>query len=83
LSTANTAKDTADVAIVKADQSINLGSKSFGDLYTETSGSVGSKIIDLGDLTTGCSSDHFTGEAGNSRRFTCALGCSTFALGTL
>jgi len=66
-----------------ADQAINLGAKSFGDLYNGTSGTAGSKTIDLGDLTTGCALDHFTGEAGNERSFTCALGCGTFALGTL
>jgi len=74
---------TANNAIVLADQAINLGAKSFGDLYTATSGSAGSKVINLGDLTTGCALDHFTGEAGNQRSFTCSLGCSTFALGTL
>lgn len=83
LSTANTAKTTADAAIILADQAVNLGSQSFGDLYSSTAGSAGSKTIDLGNLTTGCASDHFTGESGGSRAFNCALGCGTFALGTL
>jgi hypothetical protein len=81
--TANTAKNTADQAIILADQAVNIGSKSFGDLYISTSGSPGSKIIDLGDLTSGCASDYFPGENGGSQAFTCALGCSVYSLGTV
>jgi hypothetical protein len=62
---------------------LNLGAQSFGDLYSATAGSAGSKTIDLGNLTTGCANDHFTGESGGVSKYTCALGCSTFALGTL
>jgi hypothetical protein len=81
--TANTALDNANDAVTLADRAINLGAKSFGDLYASISGSAGSKTIDLGNLTTGCANDHFTGEAGGTSAYTCALGCSTFALGTL
>jgi len=81
--TANTALDAANDAITLADQAINLGANSFGDLYNDAAGSAGSKTIDLGDLTTGCASDHFTGESGGGRAFNCALGCGTFALGTI
>jgi hypothetical protein len=81
--TANTATTAANAAIVKADQAINLGSKSFGDLYNATIGAAGSKIIDLGDLTTGCALDYFTGESGGGRSFTCALGCSAYSLGSV
>jgi hypothetical protein len=81
--TANAATTAANAAIVKADQAINLGSKSFGDLYTTTAGAIGSKLIDLGDLTTGCALDYFTGESGGGRSFTCALGCSVFSLGSV
>jgi hypothetical protein len=81
--TANAATTAANAAIVKADQAINLGSKSFGDLYNTTAGAIGSKIMDLGDLTTGCALDFFTGESGGGRSFTCALGCSVFSLGSV
>jgi len=81
--TANAATTAANAAIVKADQAINLGSKSFGDLYNTTAGAIGSKLIDLGDLTTGCALDYFTGESGGGRSFTCALGCSVFSLGSV
>jgi hypothetical protein len=81
--TANAATTAANAAIVLADQAINLGSKSFGDLYNTTAGAIGSKIIDLGDLTTGCALDFFTGESGGGRSFTCALGCSVFSLGSV
>jgi hypothetical protein len=81
--TANTAKNTADQAIILADQAINLSAQSFGDLYSATSGSPGSKIMDLGDLTSGCASDYFPGEEGGTQTFTCALGCSAYSLGTV
>jgi len=81
--TANAATAAANAALVQADQAINLGAKSFGDLYNITVGAIGSKIIDLGDLTTGCALDHFTGETGGGRSFTCALGCSAFSLGSV
>jgi hypothetical protein len=83
LSTANTAKNTADQAIILADEAITLSNKSFGDLYTGTLGSPGSKVIDLGNLTSGCASDYFPGENGGTQSYTCALGCSAYSLGTV
>jgi hypothetical protein len=83
VTTANAAAVTANAAIVLADQAINLGSQSFGDLYLATAGAPGSKIMNLGDLTTGCASDYFTGESGSGSNYNCALGCASFSLGTL
>jgi len=60
-----------------------LGQKAFADLYSLAAGAIGSKVIDLGDLTTGCVSDYFTGESGNTAAYNCAIGCGITDLGTL
>jgi hypothetical protein len=52
-------------------------------LYAAASGSPGSKIMDLGNLTSGCASDYFSGENGGTQTFTCARGCSAYSLGTV
>jgi hypothetical protein len=83
LSTANSASTTANNAAIIADQAANSNSKSFTDLYTSISGTIGSKIINLGDLTSGCVSDYFTGENGGFRKFSCGLGCSSYSFGSV
>jgi hypothetical protein len=66
-----------------ASQAISLGQKAFIDLYNLVSGSAGSKIINLGDLSTGCGSNFFTGESGGTAAYNCAIGCSSTNLGSL
>jgi len=90
VSTANTANTNSSNAVVAsnnaiilASQAISLGQKAFIDLYNLAVGLPGSKIIDLGDLTSGCSSDYFTGEDGGTSNYNCAIGCSLTDLGTV
>jgi len=90
ISTANTADGnasnavtTSNNAIILASQAISLGQKAFIDLYNLAVGLPGSKIIDLGDLTSGCSSDYFTGEDGGTTNYNCAIGCSLTDLGAV
>jgi hypothetical protein len=81
--TANLAKDTSDQAIILADQALNQGAKSFGVLYDGTSGSAGSKIINLGGLVSSCASDYFIGEEASVISYSCAIGCASYSLGTI
>jgi hypothetical protein len=83
VSTANGASTTSNQAIILASQAISLGQKAFVDLYNIAVGLPGSKVIDLGNLTSGCSSDFFTGENGGTSNYNCAIGCSLTDLGTV
>jgi hypothetical protein len=80
---ATTAVNTANQAIIIANEALVVGQKPFIDLYNLASGSPGSKVMDLGSLSTGCVSDYFTGESGGVINYNCAIGCSTTSLGTV
>lgn len=75
--------DLAADALVLASQAALIGAQAFSDLYANTAGSPGGKIIDLGDLSSTCGSDYFTDESGGTPNYSCALGCSIIDLGTL
>jgi hypothetical protein len=79
--TANAAVSTANAATAAASNAVTTANAA--TLYLATAGAPGSKIMNLGDLTTGCASDYFTGESGSGSNYNCALGCASFSLGTL
>lgn len=84
LAAATLAQTQANAAYTLADYAVNVASLSFGDLYTISSGSPGSKIIDLGTLSTvACVNNHFVSDGGLSPNYSCALGCATYNFGTV
>lgn len=82
---ANDAQASAEAALSLITDFVGNGSPYF-NLYDSTSGSVGSKVIDLGDLTTiaTCSNAHFPGEdLVGSESYNMGLGCSSIDYGSV
>ena len=96
-SNASQAIAKAEEAQVDADLAVEISSKAltiadgvaqsgepFGQLYNTTSGAAGSKVIDLGDLTTiGSVTDHFDNETNGVSKYTCSEGSGIYSLGSV
>jgi len=79
---ATSAQNIAANALTVAD-GLDQSGLAFGQLYNNTSGAAGSKVIDLGDLTSSVGNSHFTNENQGVDKYTCSEGTGVFSLGSV
>lgn len=89
LETVDAANDKADTAIIVATNALSIvdevtqNGEPFGTLYNITSGTAGSKVIDLGDLSELEGDGHFPNENTADSKYTCSKGTGVFNLGAV